>query len=112
MIYECVLGINLKKFQQFDGKGNAKQHISHFVKTCENAGLRGDQLVRQFIRSLKGNTFEWHIDLELKVIDSWEQPEKGFLNRFYCTRRIVSMMKLTNTRQQKLYCLQLNEKLC
>ncbi|KAA0067357.1 retrotransposon gag protein [Cucumis melo var. makuwa] len=25
------------KFQQFDGKGNPKQHIAHFVETCENA---------------------------------------------------------------------------
>ncbi|KAA0065851.1 retrotransposon gag protein [Cucumis melo var. makuwa] len=51
------------KFQQFDGKGNPKQHIAHFVETCENAGSRGDHLV------------------------SWEQLEKKFLNRFYNIRR-------------------------
>ncbi|KAA0044954.1 ty3-gypsy retrotransposon protein [Cucumis melo var. makuwa] len=70
------LGYQPPKFQQFDGKGNPKQHIAHFVETCENAGSRGDQLVRQFIRSLKGNAFE-------------------------CTRRVVSMMELTNTKQWK-----------
>ncbi|TYK25790.1 ty3-gypsy retrotransposon protein [Cucumis melo var. makuwa] len=70
------LGYQPLKFQQFDGKDNPKQHIAHFVETCENAGLRGDQLVRQFIRSLKGNAFE-------------------------CTRRTVSMMELTNTKQWK-----------
>ncbi|KAA0047150.1 ty3-gypsy retrotransposon protein [Cucumis melo var. makuwa] len=32
------LGYQPPKFQQFDGKGNPKQHIAHFVKTCENAG--------------------------------------------------------------------------
>ena len=26
------------KFLQFDGKGNPKQHIAHFVETCKNAG--------------------------------------------------------------------------
>ncbi|TYK27186.1 retrotransposon gag protein [Cucumis melo var. makuwa] len=95
------LGYQPPKFQQFDGKGNPKQHIAHFVETCENAGSRGDQLVRQFVRSLKGNAFEWYTDLEPEVIDSWEQLEKEFLNRFYSTRRTVSMMELTNTKQRK-----------
>ncbi|KAA0055462.1 retrotransposon gag protein [Cucumis melo var. makuwa] len=58
------LGYQPPKFQQFDGKGNPKQHIAHFVETCENAGSRGDQLVRQFVRSLKGNVFEWYTDLD------------------------------------------------
>ncbi|KAA0062668.1 ty3-gypsy retrotransposon protein [Cucumis melo var. makuwa] len=86
---------------QFDGKGNPKQYIAYFVETCENAGLRGDQLVRQFVQSLKGNAFEWYTDLEPKVIDSWKQLEMEFLNRFYSTRRTVSMMELTNTKQRK-----------
>ena len=30
-------GYQPPKFLQFDGKGNPKQHIAHFVKTCENA---------------------------------------------------------------------------
>ncbi|KAA0050987.1 retrotransposon gag protein [Cucumis melo var. makuwa] len=68
-------GYQPPKFQQFDGKGNPKQHIAHFVETCENEGLRGDQLVRQFVRSLKGNAFEWYTDLEPEVIDNWEHDE-------------------------------------
>ncbi|TYK23272.1 ty3-gypsy retrotransposon protein [Cucumis melo var. makuwa] len=95
------LGYQPQKFQQFDGKGSPKQHIAYFVETCENAGSRGDQLVRQFVRSLKGNTFEWYIDLEPKVIHSWEHLEKKFFNRFYSTRRTMSMMELTNTKQRK-----------
>ncbi|KAA0061141.1 ty3-gypsy retrotransposon protein [Cucumis melo var. makuwa] len=94
------LGYQPPKFQQFDGKGNPKQHIAHFVETCKNAGSRGDQLVRQFVRSLKGNAFEWYTDLEPEVIDSWEQLKIEFLNRFYSTRRVV-MMELTNIEQRK-----------
>ncbi|KAA0060303.1 retrotransposon gag protein [Cucumis melo var. makuwa] len=94
------LGYQPPKFQQFDGKGNPKQHIAHFVETCKNAGSRGDQLVRKFVRSLKGNAFEWYTDLEPEVIDSWEQLKIEFLNRFYSTRGVVSMMELTNTKQQ------------
>ncbi|KAG5235245.1 ty3-gypsy retrotransposon protein [Salix suchowensis] len=35
------------KFQQFDGKGNPRQHIAHFVETCNNAGTNGDLMVKQ-----------------------------------------------------------------
>ncbi|TYK30122.1 retrotransposon gag protein [Cucumis melo var. makuwa] len=51
--------------------------------------------------SLKGNVFEWYTDLEPKVIDNWAKLETEFLNCFYSTRRIDSMMKLTNTKQRK-----------
>ncbi|XP_070004854.1 uncharacterized protein [Nicotiana sylvestris] len=89
------------KLHQFDGKGNPRQYIAHFVETCSNPGMHGDLLVKQFIRSLKGNTFDWYIDLEPESIDSREQLEKEFLNRFYSTRRTVNMIELTGTKQRK-----------
>jgi len=30
------------KFQQFDGKGDRRQHIAHFIETCSNAGTERD----------------------------------------------------------------------
>ena len=92
-------GYQPPKFLQFDGKGNPKQHIAHFVETCENAGTQGSLLVKQFVRSLKGNAFDWYTDLELESIDSWEQLERVFLDRFYSTRHTMSMMELTNNKQ-------------
>ncbi|KAM1188599.1 hypothetical protein ACFX13_025193 [Malus domestica] len=86
---------------QFNGKGNPKQHVAHFVETCNNAGTEGDYLAKQFVRSLKGNAFEWYTDLEPESINSWEQLEREFLNRFYSTRRTVSMLELTSTKQWK-----------
>ena len=73
------------KFQQFDGKGNPKQDITHFIETCNNAGTDGDLLTKQFVRTLRGNAFDWYTDLEPKSIDSWEQMEREFLNCFYST---------------------------
>ncbi|KAL0318130.1 UNVERIFIED_CONTAM: hypothetical protein Scaly_2862300 [Sesamum calycinum] len=35
------MGYQLPKFQQFDGKGNPKQQVAHFVETCNNAGTYG-----------------------------------------------------------------------
>ncbi|KAM2811692.1 hypothetical protein COP1_044303 [Malus domestica] len=94
-------GYQPPKFIQFDGKGNPKHHVAHFVKTCNNAGTEWDYLAKQFVRSLKGNAFEWYTDLEPESINSWEQLEREFLNRFYSTRRIVSMLELTSTKQWK-----------
>ncbi|KAM1795185.1 hypothetical protein ACFX11_035568 [Malus domestica] len=92
------MGYQPPKFMQFDGKGNPKQHVAHFVETCNNAGTEGDYLAKQFVRSLKGNAFEWYTDLEPESINSWEQLEREFLNRFYSTRRTVSMLELTSTK--------------
>ncbi|XP_019184273.1 PREDICTED: uncharacterized protein LOC109179164 [Ipomoea nil] len=89
------------KFQQFDGKGNPRQHIAHFVETCNDAGTYGDLLVKQFVRSLKGSAFDWYTDLEPGCIDSWHDMEREFLTRFYSTRRTVSFLELTTTRQWK-----------
>ncbi|KAA0042375.1 retrotransposon gag protein [Cucumis melo var. makuwa] len=72
------------KFQQFDGKGNPKQHIIHFIETCENTGSRGDQLVRQFVRSLKGNAFN-----ECKRLEEAEKVE----DPNYCKHhRVISYL--------------------
>ncbi|XP_021860377.2 uncharacterized protein [Spinacia oleracea] len=88
------------KFMFFDGKGNPKQHVAHFIETCNNAGTEGDLLVKQFVRSLKEVAFDWYTDeLAPGSIDSWDQMEKMFLNRFFNTRRIVSMLELTQTNQ-------------
>ena len=46
------VGYQPPKFQSFDEKGDPKQHVAHFVETCNNSGTDGDLLVKQFICSL------------------------------------------------------------
>ncbi|KAM1385968.1 hypothetical protein ACFX2F_032482 [Malus domestica] len=86
---------------QFDGKGNPKQHIAYFIETCNNAGIKGDYLIKQFMWSLKGNAFDWYTDLEPESINSWDQLEMEFLNHFYNTCPTVSMLELTSVKQWK-----------
>ncbi|KAL0439166.1 UNVERIFIED_CONTAM: hypothetical protein Slati_2399600 [Sesamum latifolium] len=43
------VGYQPPKFQQFDGKGNPKQHVAHFIEICKNAGTYGDHIVKQFV---------------------------------------------------------------
>ena len=88
------------KLHHFDGKGNPRQYIAHFVETCSNAGPHRELLVKQFVRSLKGNDFDRYIELEHESIDSWEQLEKEFLNHFYNTHQTISMIELAGTKQR------------
>ncbi|KAK4403137.1 hypothetical protein Sango_1054400 [Sesamum angolense] len=84
------MGYQPPELRQFDGKGNSSQHIAHFIERCNNVDANGDILVKQFIRSLKGNTFNWYVNLEPESIDGWDKMEKKFLNRFYSTRRSLN----------------------
>ena len=96
-----LIGYQPPKLQQFYGRGNPRQHIAHFVETCRSVGTHYDLLIKKFVCSLKENTFDWYMDLEPESIDRQEQLENKFLNHFYKTRRTVSMMELTNTKQGK-----------
>ncbi|KAL0404514.1 UNVERIFIED_CONTAM: hypothetical protein Sradi_2092200 [Sesamum radiatum] len=44
------IGYQPPKFQKFDGKSHPKQHVAHFVETCNNVASYGDHLVKQFVR--------------------------------------------------------------
>ncbi|KAH0746047.1 hypothetical protein KY285_007704 [Solanum tuberosum] len=57
---KMLAGYQPPNYQQFDGKESLKQHVAHFIETCNNAGTYGDYLVKQFFRSLKGNAFDWY----------------------------------------------------
>ena len=46
---KMLLGYQPPKFDQFDGKGDPKQHIT--IETCNNAGTYDDMLVKQFVIS-------------------------------------------------------------
>ncbi|KAA0063852.1 ty3-gypsy retrotransposon protein [Cucumis melo var. makuwa] len=95
--------VNFIKAQYGGPPQTSFMYSKPYTKRIDNLRmpLGGDQLVRQFVRSLKGNAFEWYTDLETEVIDSWKQLENEFLNCFNSIRRTVSMMELTNTKQRK-----------
>ncbi|KAL2497497.1 Retrotrans gag domain-containing protein [Abeliophyllum distichum] len=95
------LGYQPPKFQCFDGEGNPKQHVAHFIETCNKAGTYNDTMAKQFVRSLRGAAFEWYTDLPAGSIDSWDQLEREFLTRFYSTGRTVSLPELARTKQSK-----------
>ncbi|KAL0402638.1 UNVERIFIED_CONTAM: hypothetical protein Slati_4293700 [Sesamum latifolium] len=66
--------------------GDPRQHIAHFVETCNNARTDGDLLTKQFVLSLKEAAFDWYIDLEANSINSWDDLQNKFFSRFYNAR--------------------------
>ena len=94
-------GYQPPKLQKFDDKRNPKHHIPHFIETCNAAGTYDDELVKEFVREIRENSFDWYTDFEPNFIDSWERLEQEFLNRFYSTRRVVSTMELTKALRGK-----------
>ncbi|KAG9444918.1 hypothetical protein H6P81_016258 [Aristolochia fimbriata] len=89
------------KFQQFSGDDNPKQHVAHFIETCNNVGTDGHLLVKQFGRSLKGNAFEWFIELPIDSIDSWEQLEDSDVPGMLEQLLKKNMMQLLEAKRPK-----------
>ncbi|KAL6322748.1 hypothetical protein AAG906_018629 [Vitis piasezkii] len=69
--------------------------IAKLTKTVEEKDMQIASLINK-VEAQVQNT-----DLALEFIDSWDKMEREFLNHFYSTRRTVSMMELTNTKQWK-----------
>ncbi|KAK4390371.1 hypothetical protein Sango_2100400 [Sesamum angolense] len=57
---KMLMGYQPPKFQQFDGKGNPKKHVAHFIETCNNVGTYGDHLVKQHVAHLI-STLTWRL---------------------------------------------------
>lgn len=74
-------GYQPPKFMQFDKNGNPKQHIAHFVETCNNARTEGDHLVKQFVYPWKGNIWLVH-EPRARVHQQLGSDEMGILKPF------------------------------
>ncbi|KAL0445937.1 UNVERIFIED_CONTAM: hypothetical protein Slati_1721600 [Sesamum latifolium] len=75
-------------------------HDAAEVSTKEHYAEKNKNILGLFSQAVRPiaerNAFDWYTYLEAGSIDGWEQLEQEFLNRFYNTRRTVSMVKLTN----------------
>ncbi|KAL4649813.1 hypothetical protein ACB092_01G041900 [Castanea dentata] len=66
-------GYQPPKFLQFDGKRNPKQHVAHFVETCENVGTQGGLFVKQF----------WKDEPVVDYINWWRSLSQDFKDRLF-----------------------------
>ena len=57
--YVCLWDINLQSFNHLMGREIQNDMLPISLETCNNVGIDGDLLVKQFARSLQGNAFDW-----------------------------------------------------
>ncbi|KAL0297671.1 UNVERIFIED_CONTAM: hypothetical protein Sradi_6819200 [Sesamum radiatum] len=73
------MGYQPPKFQQFDGKDNPKQHVAHFVETCNNAGTYARTRISQ---SLLQHTVDCQHGRAYKYRQWKEEPVINYINRW------------------------------
>ncbi|KAL0447727.1 UNVERIFIED_CONTAM: hypothetical protein Slati_1900600 [Sesamum latifolium] len=88
------------KFQQFNDHGILGNILLTSLKHAIMLESM-DILAKQFVLSLKDAAFDWYIDLEANIIDSWDDLQNKFSSRFYNARHTVSMIELVNQHQSK-----------
>lgn len=83
----------------FDGAGNPNQNLTHFLSACGNIVWNGSLLLRQFVLSLEGVTFDWYSRLAPVSIPDWQSMKQVFLDHFYSTRQCVGLRELSAINQ-------------
>jgi len=59
-----------------------------------------DNLIRQFVQSLKGATFTWYTQLQPWSIHTWDDLQRAFLAQFVSSKRKVSIIDPSDTCQR------------
>ncbi|KAL0427236.1 UNVERIFIED_CONTAM: hypothetical protein Slati_2898400 [Sesamum latifolium] len=70
------------KFQQFNGHGDHRQYIAHFIETCNNAGIDGDLLTKQFVLSLKDAAFDCRVMYSIHALGTMLHSSSNKLKIF------------------------------
>ena len=71
-------GWHSPKFRQFDGTGDAREHLAYFEAACGDTANNPSLLLRQFSGSLTGPAFHWYSHLPVGSIGSWAAMKEVF----------------------------------
>jgi hypothetical protein len=88
-------GWHLPKFRQFDGIGDAREHLAYFKATCGDTANNASLLFQQFYGSLTGATFHWYSRLPVGSINSWGAMKDAFRKHFVTMRKDFSIVELS-----------------
>jgi hypothetical protein len=88
------------KFRQFDGMGDAREHLAYFEATCGDTAHSPSLLLRQFSGSLTGAAFHWYSRLPVGSIPDWKSMKNIFRAHFVTMKKDYSVIELTQVRQK------------
>jgi hypothetical protein len=88
------------KFHQFDGTGDAREHLAYFEATCGDTAHSPSLLLRQFSGSLTGAAFHWYSRLPVGSIPDWKSMKELFKAHFVTMKKDFSVVELSQVRQR------------
>ncbi|KAM0833857.1 hypothetical protein ACQ4PT_064003 [Festuca glaucescens] len=86
------------KFRQFDGTGDAREHLAYFEAACGDTANSSSLLLRQFSGSLTGPAFHWYSRLPVGSISSWSGMKEVFRKHFVAMKKDFSVVELSQVR--------------
>ena len=89
------------KFRQFDGTGDAREHLAYFEASCGDTTNSPSLLLRQFSGSLTGPAFHWYSRLPVGSIGSWAAMKEVFKKHFVAMKKDFSIVELAQVRQRR-----------
>jgi hypothetical protein len=89
------------KFHQFDGTGDAREHLAYFEVACGDTAKNSSLLLRQFSGSLTDAAFHWYSRLTIGKISNWVDMKNAFKKHFVAMKRDISIVELSQVRQQR-----------
>jgi hypothetical protein len=89
------------KFRQFDGRGDAREHLAYFEAACGDTTNSSSFLLRQFSGSLTGPAFHWYSRLPVGSISSWAGMKEVFKRHFIAMKKDFSVIELAQVRQRR-----------
>src|SRR5579859_3929466 len=89
------------KFRQFDGTGDAKEHLAYFEAACGDTANNSSLLLRQFSGSLTGAAFHWYSRLPVGKISNWTGMKSVFKKHFVAMKRDISIVELSQVKQRR-----------
>jgi hypothetical protein len=87
------------KFRQFDGTGDAREHLAYFEAACGDTTNSSSLLLRQFSGSLTGPALHWYSRLPVGSISSWAGMKEVFKRHFVAMKKDFFVVELAQVRQ-------------
>ncbi|KAJ1259357.1 hypothetical protein BS78_10G148100 [Paspalum vaginatum] len=89
------------KFCQFDGTGDATEHLVYFELVCGDTVNNPSLLLRQFSASLTGAAFHWYSRIPAGSVSSWVAMKELFRSHFITMRKDISILELSQIHQRR-----------
>ncbi|CAL5431262.1 unnamed protein product [Camellia sinensis] len=93
-------GFSQPDFKMFDGTGDPRQHVAHFLSRCGPIAHNEALCLQLFVQSLESSAFTWYANLPEGSILNWDSMVKEFLKQFCNTQRRVGIPELIETKQR------------